>query len=119
MNYKVPPVKGSSVKERRRFWRKVIADQQASNMTGSGFCRQHNLQERDFRRWKSRLSKLAAKEVKSEVNFIPLNFVSDKITTSARTDNYEIDIRLANGNAICIKTLVTIEVIRSLIETLR
>ena len=119
MSYKVPPVKGSSIKVRRRFWRKVIADQQASNMTASGFCRQHDLREKDFRRWKSRLNKLSAKGTEGEVNIVPINIKSENIKNQERLENYAIDIRLVSGCVICIKTPVRLQELRALIEELK
>ena len=46
---------GEVAESRRKYWRKLIAEQQASGQKALAFCREHGISQYSFYRWRQRL----------------------------------------------------------------
>ncbi len=63
------------------FWRRRVAQQAESGLSVRDFCRQHDLKEAAFYRWRRELSR--RDEVQQAVSFVPVHVTEGAIGTKA------------------------------------
>ena len=90
-----------------QFWRRHLAQQPASGLTVGEYCRKHALREPSFYAWRRIMSQRdqvihpAPDPTPSpEPAFLPVAIVDSK----PRRDTTPIDIRLANGSRIRVRS---------------
>ena len=134
--YQIPPNRSCTLLERKRFWEKVIADQEISSMTAVTFCQQHQISIATFKQWKYRLQKEGeqfdgsnskeSNQIRNQtIGFIPLQISANSFLTTEGDKNgkkkecpereTELKIVFKNGHSIIISLAISAEVLSSLI----
>ena len=94
---------------RRKYWRKLIAEQQASGQKALAFCREHGISQYSFYKWRQRLRQVA------EPQFAELEVTS---ATSVGPDS-GLELILRNGERLRIGNQVAAETLRIVLEAVR
>jgi hypothetical protein len=92
-------------KERRAYWRKLIAEQEASGMTIHAFCKQRGLGHHSFYHWRKRLQKNE-----------PVQFALLKTVGSSGAP---LEVFLPGGERLCIPNGVDTTTLRGVLDALR
>ena len=111
--YQIPPRGSCSLEERTFFWQKIIAEQIASGMKMTKFCRQHQLSVSALKRWKRNLqsgkehvtvsatTRQKIKAAATEISFIPLQVTQNNLAQKEK-GQMEVNIRFKNGHSIIV-----------------
>jgi transposase-like protein len=94
---------------RRKYWRKLIAEQQASGQKALAFCREHGISQYSFYKWRQRLRQGA------EPQFAVLE------VTPAASGNPDsaLELILRSGERLRIGNQVAAETLRMVLEAVR
>jgi transposase-like protein len=94
---------------RRKYWRKLIAEQQASGQKALAFCREHGISQYSFYKWRQRLRQGA------EPQFAVLEVTP---AASANPDS-ALELILRSGERLHIGNQVAAETLRMVLEAVR
>lgn len=97
------------LENKRKYWRKVIAEQEASGQKARPFCREHGIGEYSFYRWRSRLRQ------SDPVRFALLETAP---ALSASPDS-PLELVLRNGERLRIGNQVEAATLRMVLEAVR
>jgi putative transposase len=90
--------------QKREYWNKLIAEQEASGQTIRAFCEEHGVGDHSFYYWRKRLQKSA-----------PVQFALLKTVASAAP----LELILANGEQLRIRNGVDVATFRLVLEVVR
>ena len=94
------------------FWREVIADQQQSGTSVQAFCRNRQLNESSFYRWRKRIQ-LRDRQCSSKQDappvLAPVIVVDEQLGESVREPSASIEIVLADGTIVRVPSGTTRE----------
>ena len=93
----------------REYWRRVIADQEASGSSVRQYCREHGIGEQSFYTWRRRLREA------QPVRFALVD--TSGLRTSERSP--ELELVLATGERLRIGAGVDAATLRTVVEILR
>jgi transposase-like protein len=90
--------------EKREYWSKLIAEQEASGQTIRAFCKERDVADQALYSWRKRLRKIE-----------PVQFALLKTVASAAP----LELLLANGERLCIANGVDAATLRLVLDALR
>lgn len=93
--------------ERRAYWTKLIAEQEASGATIQAFCKQRGLGANSLYWWRSRLRKQK-----------PAQFALLK-TVASGGPRAPIELYLPGGERLCVANDVNVATLRNVLDALR
>jgi transposase-like protein len=96
--------------QRRSYWRKLIAEQEASGQKARLFCREHGIGEWSFYKWRRRLRQAGT------VEFALLETVPAAVAIS---DSATLELMLRNGERLRIVNGVDAVTLRLVLDAVR
>lgn len=94
---------------RAEYWRERIAEHERSGLSVQGFCHEHGLREQSFYAWRRRMNKPAT-----------VRFAVVETGPSKRSDsNADLELVLATGERLRIRSSVDAAALRTVLEVLR
>jgi hypothetical protein len=86
--------------EKEKYWQEIIAQYKQSSLSGSQFCKQHELTKHKFQYWKTVLEKRQKErtpqrkpaENKVDIPFVPLNLTGNTSISSLQNSSDQIEI---------------------------
>jgi len=94
---------------RRKYWKKVIAEQEASGQKALPFCRERGLSQYSFYKWRERLR---------QSNMAQFALVETAPGATASPDS-ALELVLRNGERLRIGNQVAAETLRIVLEAVR
>ena len=107
------------------FWREVIADQQRSGASVQAFCRNRQLNESSFYRWRKRIQLRdveASNKQDAPPVLAPVVVVDEPLGESVRESSASIEIVLADGTIVRVPSGTTrtqLDMVFAVLETNR
>ena len=115
------PPREASTKEKKAFWKKVIAYCKRSNLKDADFCREHDIEPQQYWSWKSKL-KIEGELLSENPDFIPITIDESLSAEQTPTPSVECDgvvqIQTANGHSLLVPANYNHEALLSLIDKL-
>jgi transposase-like protein len=103
---------GHRSSEREEYWREVIRDQEASGLSISAFCREHEVSPASFFSWRRKLAAAGREEVAEK--FLPIELAPP--TPSAGQAGFEV--ALPNGLRVFVPPRFDADALRDLLDAL-
>ena len=118
--------------ERENYWRSVIKDHADSGLSVSRFCRDRNLQETSFYRWRKKLSNATHRQRPAQTNETASSVSSRKQSPNPQpfvavdlahgptvgTNQNGFEISLANGRHVLVPSTFDVDSLAKLIQLL-
>ena len=96
---------------RRKYWRKLIAEQEASGQKVRSFCRERGIGEHSFYRWRQRLRR-------SDTDTVQFALLETVPAATASLDS-ALELVLSNGERLRIGNHVVAATLQMVLEVVR